>query len=100
VSECAHPEIVPCEDNPNFARCTSCGDDTFPLTYETIHELLDSVAVGIDRVVAERNRLKLQLDKALLGLRLIVAQAGTSSASAQQLGIYAESTLEEVEAVP
>lgn len=69
-------------------------------TAADLHDNLDGIAKSVDRIVAERNRLKLQLDKALLGLKLIAAQAGSRSASAQQLGIYAESTLEEVEAVP
>lgn len=29
--DCAH-DIVPLPDNPEWGRCTKCGDDTFPLT--------------------------------------------------------------------
>lgn len=30
-AQCPHPKVVPTSD-PNWGRCTSCGDSTFPLT--------------------------------------------------------------------
>lgn len=52
--DCPHDEVVPCEGNPTYGRCTQCGDDTFPLFDETEVERFEEIAEEIFSYIIRR----------------------------------------------